>query len=90
MTKYYIDYNTGAGNICKDFTSLSEAMKCAEEHITYTQKDVDIYEREALVAQLPWESESSYTAELDIVHIDFGESGYYSPWVTMEGEANDK
>lgn len=75
--KYFIDYNTGAGNDEAD--TLEEAMKMVEEDVTYTGQDVSIYRNGTLVANLPWWGVSA--GDDDVVTVDFGSFGYYGEWV---------
>lgn len=44
MGKYYIDYNTGAGNEYAE--TLEEAKALADEGACYTQESIHIYEVE--------------------------------------------
>lgn len=52
--RYKVNYNTGAGD--EDAYSLEEAKKLAELGICYTQKSIDIFDREKeeIIATLPW------------------------------------
>jgi len=62
--QYIIDFGTGAGNDEAD--TLEEAMKIAEEGLTYTLQPVTIYSDGAEVALLPWfgiEPEEGLTVE---------------------------
>lgn len=77
--KYYINYNTGAGNETIEGT-LEDAMKRAEEDLEYTQEDVCIYEEGDNVpaATLHWYG--CTPTEDDIVTCQFGDFGYYGEW----------
>ena len=78
MGKYYVNYNTGAGNFEFEGT-LDDAMKKAEEGICYTQQDVDIKNEEGnIVACLPWWGVEP--EEDDYVTEQFGSFGFYGEW----------
>jgi hypothetical protein len=78
MKKYYINYNTGAGNFEFEGT-LDDAKKKAEEGICYTQQDVYIKNEEGnIVACLPWWGVEP--EEDDYVTEQFGSFGFYGEW----------
>lgn len=78
MKKYYINYNTGAGNFEFEGT-LEEAMKAAEEGLCYTQQNVSIELDGEQVAYLPWWG--AQPEEDEVVTCQFGSFGYYGEWV---------
>jgi len=52
--KYYVNYGTGAGNEEIEGT-LEDAMRVAEEGLTYTQQSVRIEGEDGeVIANLPW------------------------------------
>lgn len=76
--KYLINYNTGVGNFEFEGT-LEEAMKAAEEEISYTQHNVSIEFNGKQIAYLPWWG--TKPEEDEIVTCQFGDFGYYGEWV---------
>lgn len=73
--KYFIDYNTGAGNFEFEGT-LEEAIKKAEEGLAYTQQNVYIKTLDGKqVAYLPWWG--TQPEEDEIVTCQFGTFGFY-------------
>lgn len=81
MSKYFINYNTGAGNIEID-GSIEEAMKLAEEELGYTQQNVSIEQDGEQIAYLPWWG--VIPEEDDFVTKQFGDYGFYGEWVLQE------
>lgn len=77
MSKFYVDYNTGAGNFEFD-GSLENAIKSAEADIAYTQQPVTIHSNGAEVARLPWWDVEAN--EDDVVTADYGQFGFYGEW----------
>lgn len=93
MGKYYIDYNTGAGNEYAE--TLEEAKALADEGACYTQESIHIYEVETdndiddetsrqPVAIRNWygvayDEEEAYEEN----PICFGDFGYYGDWIEM-------
>jgi hypothetical protein len=77
MSKFFVDYNTGAGNFEYEGT-LDEAKKAAEEGLAYTQQSVKIFENDEPVAILPWWG--TQPEEDEIVTCQFGSFGYYGEW----------
>jgi len=75
--QYIIDFGTGAGNDEAD--TLEEAMKIAEEGLTYTLQPVTIYSDGAEVALLPWFGIEPEEGE--VVTSRFGSHGYYGEWI---------
>lgn len=76
--KYYVNYGTGAGNEEINGT-LEEAMKVAEEGLSYTQQTVCIQnECGEDVARLPWYGVRP--EEDDVVTAQFGDFGFYGEW----------
>jgi hypothetical protein len=79
MGKYYINYNTGAGNYVFEGT-LEEAMKDASTGLAYTQQSVNIETLDGeQVAYLPWWGVQP--EEDDVVTERFGLYGFYGEWV---------
>lgn len=83
ISKYYINYGTGAGNEYAE--TLEEAMTIADEGAAYTQRDIRITDAESgeLAAIRQWwgvvyDPDESGEAEEEI--IAFGEFGYYGAW----------
>jgi len=80
--KYFVNYNTGAGNFIMT-SDLEEVIKETIEGIGYTQKDVTIMgEYYNVVALLPWINRSA--TEDDIITADYGEFGFYGKWIIYE------
>lgn len=78
---YYINYGTGAGNEEVEGT-LEEAMKIAEQGLTYTQESVGIENEDGeTIAVLPWWGVEP--GEDDIVTCQFGSFGFYGEWNVM-------
>ena len=89
MSKYYINYGTGAGNEYVE-GELEDAQKAADEGAAYTQCSISIFEvvngetaREPEctrqwygVAFDPDDYEDGESANV----IRFGDSGYYDEW----------
>lgn len=88
MKKFYVNYNTGAGDFYAE--TLEKAKAEADEGNCYTQKDVEIYadwngENERLVAKRVW-CGVEYDAEGDGYEEDpvcYGNYGYYTSWIDM-------
>ena len=89
MKKYYIDYNTGAGN--EEFDGTLEEVKArADSGAAYTQEHIYIYElddtgnKADLVATRIWYGvrfdPSEYEDGEDANVIEFGDFGHYAPW----------
>lgn len=76
--RYKVNYNTGAGD--EDAYSLEEAKKLAELGICYTQKSIDIFDREKeeIIATLPW---SGVQAGDDDDPFEEIGGGFYGQWV---------
>jgi len=83
MEKFYIDFNTGAGN--ENAETLEEAKKIAIDGVSYTQEPVFIYIvsdgviDSKTAAILPWYGVSP--REDDIVLISYGDFGFYGDWI---------
>lgn len=84
MARYYIDYNTGAGNEWVEGT-LAHAKRVADKGAAYTQQHIYIYEYDdsrtsrALVAARKWYWHPSDIGQMRNP-IAFGDSGYYGDW----------
>ena len=76
MKKYFIDFNTGAGNEYAE--TLEDAKRIAEANLVYTQQDVDIYEDDTLVTTLRWWGVQP--EQDDVVTAQFGSFGHYGQW----------
>lgn len=83
---YRINYQTGAGNVLLEWTEcddLEEVMEMAEDGVCFTQESVKIEKYDGdeyvTVAKLPWYGCAA--GDEDEVVIDYGEYGYYGPWV---------
>jgi len=76
MKKYFIDFNTGAGN--EYAKTLEDAKRKAEENLAYTQQDVDIYEDDEIIATMPWWG--TEPEQDDVVTTQFGNFGFYGQW----------
>lgn len=75
---YYVIYGTGAGNEEVEGT-LEDAMRAAEEGLSYTQKSVKIEDEDGEeVAVLPWYGTAP--EEDDVVTCRFGDFGFYGEW----------
>lgn len=74
--KYYINYNTGAGNDYAD--TLKEAKEIAERNLAYTQESVTIEFDGEEVARLPWWGMTPQ--EDDVITEQFGDFGFYGGW----------
>lgn len=85
MSKFYVNYNTGAGNEWVEGT-LEEAMETAESGLAYTQTSVTIKDENGKdIAKLPWCGVSSeYADEDEIITADFGDFGYYGGWIELD------
>ena len=90
MKKYYIDYNTGAGN---EFFSgtLEDCQAYADENISYTQMSVKIYAVDSdnnvsdeAECVRKWQgiefNPDNYEDGEDANIIKFGTFGYYEDW----------
>lgn len=85
MKKYYIDYNTGAGNEYAE--TLEEAKALADEGACYTQESIYIYEvdeekeTKELVSLRNWNG-VAYDEDEDSAEnpICFGDFGYFDDW----------
>lgn len=86
MSKYYVNYGTGAGNEWVEGT-LDEVMAIADNGATYTQADIKIMdENDNLIAIRRWwgvkfDPEESDCSEDEI--ISFGDFGYYDAWLII-------
>ncbi|MFA6662317.1 MAG: hypothetical protein WCS56_04725 [Bacilli bacterium] len=79
MSKYYVNYHTGAGNYEFEGT-LEEAIEDASTGLAYTQQNVGIEdEDDKQVAFLPWWGVQP--EEDDYVTEQFGSYGFYGEWV---------
>lgn len=79
--RYYINYNTGAGNEVVEGT-IEDAMRVAEEGLAYTQKPVTIYNDDhEEVANLQWYGVKP--EDDDVVTARFGDHGFYGEWWQM-------
>ena len=79
MGKYYINYNTGAGNKTIKGT-LEEAIETAKNNATYTQENITIKdEKNNLIATLRWYGVSPEVDQVDEqdIAVRFGDFGYY-------------
>lgn len=98
MRKYYIDYNTGAGNEYAE--TLEEAKALADEGACYTQQSIHIYEVESETdndidydyyetPRQPVAIRNWYGVAYDEEEayeenpICFGDFGYYGDWVEL-------
>lgn len=77
MKKYFIDFNTGAGNEWAD--TLEEAFVLAENGLSYTQEPVCVYNGAELIAKLPWYGIEP--SKDDVATANFGDSGFYGEWI---------
>lgn len=83
MGKYYINYNTGAGNEWITGT-LEDAQRAADDGAAYTQQPITIEdEHDNEVARRPWwgvayDPDVDDSAENEI--ISFGSFGYFGAW----------
>lgn len=83
MKKYYINYNTGAGNDTAN--TLKEAIETAVENAAYTQQPIIIENEDGIeVARLPWYGVKA--TDEDEVTVDFGDYGFYGTWEIVEEE----
>lgn len=74
-----INYHTGAGNEECNGT-LEDAMRIAEENISYTQEPITIEDEKGNeLARLPWYG--VMPEEDDIVTAQFGDFGFYAEWI---------
>lgn len=80
MGKYYVNYNTGAGNFEVEGT-LEEAIEEANVNLAYTQENVSIEQDGEQIAFLPWWGVTP--EEDDIVTERFGNFGFYGEWVLL-------
>ena len=83
--KFYIDYNTGAGNEWVSGT-LEEAMQRADDGVAYTQQNVCILnEAGDKVAERCWipveMNPDTYEGDIDQT-ISYGSFGFYDNWDT--------
>ena len=78
MEKYYVNYNTGAGNFEFEGT-LDDVKKEAEKGICYTQENIEIEDKNGnTVAYLPWYGVEP--EEDDYITEQFGSFGFYGEW----------
>lgn len=79
--KFYVDYQTGAGNFEFEGT-IDEVMHEAVERVSYTQQNVIIYdENRKEVAILPW-----YGVQADgddVITVDYSNFGFYGEWLVF-------
>lgn len=84
MARYYIDYNTGAGNEWVEGT-LDHAKRVADKGASYTQQHITIYTfDEVNLTRVPvtgrsWHWQSSGMGRMHNP-ISFGDFGYYGDW----------
>lgn len=78
--KYYINYNTGAGNEWAD--TLDEAKEIADNGAAYTQKDIVIEDEDGNeITRRPWWGVQYDEDEGDEINpICFGNFGYFGDW----------
>lgn len=81
MKNYFINYHTGAGNFELEGT-LDDAMKAAEESISFTQQNVSIELDGEVVAYLPWWGIQPKVQ--DVITCQFGNFGFYGEWIIEE------
>lgn len=80
--KFYVEYETGAGNFTVETENLDEVMEKADYEAAYTQRNIVIYSEDKDVwmrfwSSIPWDEDSGF--EYNEI-IDFGKFGYYTPW----------
>jgi len=79
MSKYYIDYCTGAGNEYVN-GNLDEAKEAADNGAAYTQQPIVIKDEAGNeVTRRPWWGCLSGIEEEENV-IQFGDFGFYGDW----------
>ena len=81
MSRYYVNYNTGAGNEWAD--TLEAAKALADEGAAYTQVPIVIEDEDGnVVARRPWWG-VAYDADEDAdeAPICFGDFGYFGDWI---------
>lgn len=92
MSKYYIDYGTGAGNEVVE-GSIGDAQERADTGACYTQCSITIYEVDEQakllmpIYQRDWcgvafdeEQAELYEDGENADVLDYGDFGYYAPW----------
>ena len=85
MTKYYINYHTGAGDRIIEAKDIYEAMDAADKGAAYTQCDITIEDDQGnMLATRRWygvkyNQDEDYTDDGTSV-IEFGDYGYYDHW----------
>ena len=80
MAKYHVNYNTGAGDFTVNGT-LEEAMAKADEKACYTEKDIEIYNKEGDVVAMRCWIGPYFVNECDQKDpISFGKFGFYEDW----------
>ena len=82
MSKYYINYNTSAGN---EWVAgcLADVQKVADAGASYTQEDIKIIDETGneVCRRRWWGVAYDKNADTDTVSpIDFGDFGYYGDW----------
>jgi viroplasmin and RNaseH domain-containing protein len=80
MKKYLVDFGTGAGN--KEFDTIEEAKKYAEENISYTEKSIGIWavdgEEYTPLLTSAWVERGTGQGIKKLAKI--GTKGYYKDW----------
>jgi hypothetical protein len=80
MEKYLVDFGTGAGN--KEFDTIEEAKKYAEENISYTGKSIGIWavdgEEYTPLLTSAWVERGTGRGTKKLAKI--GTAGYYKDW----------
>ena len=78
--KYYINYNTGAGNEWAD--TLEEAKRMADDGAAYTQQPIVIEDEDGNeIAHRPWWGVQYDEDEGDETDpVCFGSFGYFGDW----------
>ena len=80
MEKYLVDFGTGAGN--KEFDTIEEAKKYAEENISYTEKSISIWgvegEEYNPILTSAWVERGTGQGIKKLARI--GTEGYYKDW----------
>lgn len=83
MGKYYIDYNTGAGNVWVEGT-IDDAKSEADNGAAYTQRKIEIKDEagETVCFRQWWgvEFDPDVTEETEDEVITFGQFGYFGAW----------
>ena len=78
----YIEYHTGAGD--ETANTLEKAMQIADAGACYTQSKITIADENGnILAERIWYGCKASQDEIDDFDeiIDFGDFGYYGPWV---------